>query len=329
MKMGHSRKLDNLFYDDYDNPGMPAIWRTNNYGKPRIITWSLEDKQILFGGIYENVNSQIYNYENKIRYAFSLWDKAIDSIRFKQTRKGNQANITLATSTNTKGNLALFIRKIPSQTGYIEAGRIKLNQDKLSRYTDGVQTKVIIHEIGNILGLGDIKCSPNIRSVQEDQCSPPEPFTGGKSLYNFDIDLIKYVYGESKSQGQDPYRIEGTTGKDKITGTKGSDYILGYGGTDKINGGRGNDLIDAGYWTQGKQDVLKGGGGRDTFVIKDSYYVHIKDFKITEDILDISGLSQGFDWGIRAGNTYIYNSSDYEVAKIKGRIDLNKVETIL
>ena len=97
-------------------------------------------------------------------------------------------------SPDTGNNFAVFIRKIPASTGYIEAGRVKLNADKLLAQPLNLQSKIIIHEIGNILGLGDIICSDNIQSVQEDKCSPKEPFVGRNSLYDFDIELIKYLY---------------------------------------------------------------------------------------------------------------------------------------
>ena len=277
-------ELKNLFYEDYNNPGMPAIWNTETHTSSRKITWSIEDKQILFGGKYEPVDSRIYNYLRQISYALSLWDKALDSIKFERTYDGNNADITFGTSPNTYGNLALFVRKIPRQTGYIEAGRVKLNPGILSRYPRDLQMKVIIHEIGNLLGLGDIKCSPNIKSVQEDKCSPPEPFTGGNSLYDFDKELIKYVYGELRTN-KSTRQFNGSSGRDRLIGTNGDDTIFGFGGADKIIGARGDDLIDPGIWTKGKYDSISGGRGADTFVLKDGYFAFIKDFRVIEDKL--------------------------------------------
>ena len=319
--------LDDLFYEDDDNPGMPAIWNTKDYRYPRQITWSLVDDQIIFGGRYQYADSWIYKYEGQISFAFSLWDKALDSVQFTRTSLGNNADITLATSPNTNGNLALFIRRIPEDSGYIEAGRIKLNHSKLLKYPRGMQAKVIVHEIGNILGLGDIRCTSKLKSVMEDKCIPPEPFVARNSLYDFDQDLIKYVYGELASSNQ-ARRIVGTSGKDKIVGTRQGDHILGFGGADKIKGGNGDDLIDPGSWTKGRRDIVKGGRGADTFVIKDDYYYFIKDFKVAEDKLDVSGLSPGFGWEIRFGNTYIYGKSEDQIVKIKGKIDLTCVQTV-
>ncbi len=317
-------RLNKLFYEDYNNPDMPAVWSTNDHRSPRQITWSLVDKQILFGGRYEYANSSIYNYERQISYAFSLWDKALNSVQFRRTTQGNNADITLATSPNTMGNLALFIRKIPQGTGRIDAARIKLNHSNLLKHPRGIQTKVILHEIGNILGLGDIRCTSKIKSVMEDKCAPPEPFAGRNSLYDFDRDLIKHVYGEL-SRPQQYRRFAGTSGIDKIIGSSRDDRILGYGGADKINGKNGDDLIDPGYWTKGL-DNIKGGKGSDTFVIKDGYWAFINDFKATEDKLDIAGLSRGLNWEVNGRHTYIYGDDGHEVAKFKGKIDLSVAE---
>ena len=87
-------------------------------------------------------------------------------------------------------------------------------------------------------------------------------------------------------------------------------------------------MIDPGSWTKGRRDIIKGGQGADTFVIKDDYYAFIKDFKITEDRFDILGLASGFDWDIRFGNTYIYNESEEKIVKINGRMDLSIVQTV-
>lgn len=149
---------------------------------PRQITWSLVDDQIIFAGQYEYADSWIYNDEQQISYAFALWYKALYSVQFKKTILGNSADITSATSPNTSGNLALFIRRIPEGSGYIDAGRIKLNYSEPLRYPKEVQTKAITHEIGNILGLGDIKCTSKINIVMENKCMPPEPFIGRNRL---------------------------------------------------------------------------------------------------------------------------------------------------
>ncbi len=322
--------LNDLFYDDFQGYGMPAIWNTKDYSVPRRIEWSTTDSELLFKGELVPVDGRIELFNDQIAHAFYLWDEALESIYFVETDQGNNADITFATSSDTGNNFAVFIRKIPASTGYIEAGRVKLNADKLLDQSPDLQSKIIIHEIGNILGLGDIICSDNIQSVQEDKCSPKEPFMGGNSLYAFDTELIKYLYGEPffSSPEARPRDINGTPKKDKLIGTNGDDNISGDGGADKIDGKKGDDLIDPGLWTSGKFDVIKGGKGRDTFVIKKGYWAFIKDFKVLDDRLDITGLSSNFDWEIKKGKTYIYDSDGFETLRLKGKIDLSKAETI-
>lgn len=193
-----------------------------------------------------------------------------------QTNEGNKADITFGSSPNTGGNFAQFVRQIPPSTGYIEAGRVKLNADVLLKKPETLQLKIILHEIGNILGLGDIKCAPRLLSVQEDNCKVKEPFTGGNKLYDYDIQLIKHVYGETTSGAKSssplsappqtspaPFpkkenRFIGTKRKDKIIATNGMDLIIGNGGADVINARGGDDLIDPSRWTGGGYDVVRG-----------------------------------------------------------------------
>ena len=116
--------------------------------------------------------------------------------------------------------------------------------------------------------------------------------------------------------------------KDRLKGTNAADEILGFGGNDIIDGKNGDDLIDPGAWTSGKFDKVKGGKGSDTFVIKDGYWAFIKDFKVVEDKLEISGLSEGLNWEAKGGKTYIYGDDGYEVARFKGKVDLSEANLI-
>ena len=93
--------------------------------------------------------------------------------------------------------------------------------------------------------------------------------------------------------------------KNKLKGSNSSDKIFGYEGADKIDGKKGDDIIDSGLWKKGTYDVVKGGSGSDTFVLKDGYWAYIKDFKIFEDKLDLSGISDKFSWEYRKKQTYI------------------------
>ena len=56
---------------------------------------------------------------------------------------------------------------------------------------------------------------------------------------------------------------------------------------------------------------------------------YIKDFKIFEDKLDLSGISDKFSWEYRKKQTYIFDSNDMEVARIKGRVDIDLADVIM
>ena len=138
--------------------------------------------------------------------------------------------------------------------------------------------------------------------------------------------LLAQTFKEDNREGFN--EILGTSKKDKLKGTKLNDYIEGLGGSDKINGKNGDDVIDPGEWTKGKFDKIKGGKGSDTFILKEGYWAYIKDFKIVEDRLDISGLSQGLDWEIDGKKTYIFGNDGDEIARFKGKLDLSEAVLI-
>ena len=121
--------------------------------------------------------------------------------------------------------------------------------------------------------------------------------------------------------------IYGDKRKNRLTGTSRQDKIFGYAGADKIHGKGGDDIIDSGLWNKGRYDIAKGGSGKDTFVIRDNYWVFIKDFRLLEDSLDIQGLTGGskvLNWDMSKNKTFIYGADDYEVARLKGRHDLSE-----
>ena len=75
--------------------------------------------------------------------------------------------------------------------------------------------------------------------------------------------------------------------------------------------------------------MVKGGAGSDTFVIKENYYVAIRDFNVNEDRLDMSGMKGSLlDWEHANNSTYIFNRNDDLVAIFRKKIDLDAAEII-
>ena len=120
----------------------------------------------------------------------------------------------------------------------------------------------------------------------------------------------------------------GSKGSDVLKGTREDDTLVGFAGSDRLIAKKGDDLIDPGRYTKGKYDLAVGGKGNDVFVIKDGYWVFIKDFQIRSDLLDLSGLDAGLDWNSSKGLTFIYGSDGYEVARFKGRVNLSNAQLV-
>ena len=100
--------------------------------------------------------------------------------------------------------------------------------------------------------------------------------------------------------------FEGTTANDTTEGTEGNDYLTGgQTGRDQLTGGDGDDEIVGGVGG----DLLTGGNGGDTFTYQSlrERGDRLTDFNVNEDILDLSGLLDEFNYqGSDAmGDSYI------------------------
>ena len=183
--------------------------------------------------------------------------------------------------------------------------------------------EITIEDSGSVV-IGNVSVGSNVSTAQSD--SPENSNNESNSLQNGE------ALDQASGIAQDPVTeynyFEGSWKKEKIKGTNYSDEIFGYGGADKINGKGGDDVIDPGFWTKGKFDKVKGGSGSDTFVIKDGYWASIQDFKIVEDSLDLTGLSNGWEWDSSKRRTSIYDADGYEVARFKGRVDLSSADLV-
>ena len=176
--------LTDIFYDDFYG----AKWETP-IGSTREIDWSIENKQLILpNGDYIESTASLSEYASIIREAFFIWDNATDRISFIESRNGNSADITLsATTLDIDGSLGEWNYAYDASKNIIKA-IIRLNSDAL----DGEWLiTTVMHEIGNILGLGDIQPSDAIKSVQEDPF--PDKFEG-RELWQDDKSLLELIY---------------------------------------------------------------------------------------------------------------------------------------
>ena len=176
--------LADVFYDDFYG----VKWETP-VGSFREITWSIEDKQLMLpNGEYIESTASLSEYASTIQEAFFIWDNAIDRISFIESHNGNSADITLsATTLDVDGSLGEWNYAYDASK-HITKAIIRLNSEEL----DGEWlATTVMHEIGNILGLGDIQPSDAIKSVQED------PFVDkfeGRELWQDDKSLLELIY---------------------------------------------------------------------------------------------------------------------------------------
>jgi len=190
-----------LFYDDY-YPG--TIWALP--GQSKEISWTIESQVINDESVERNFNSQEKEWA---KLAISSWDERLDTISFRQI---SGANADLAI-----GYVALIsAANQPGATGYWNAwwtnnirnrATIKLKVSSAFLQTREGFIHALQHEIGNVLGLGDIKPSDDFESTQEDPWQKPFGIT---PLGDFDSGMIRQLYGEStcpstwKSQSPSP-----------------------------------------------------------------------------------------------------------------------------
>ena len=173
--------FDKLFFEDY----FAVRWNKEN------ITWRFAEEQ-LTTAYSEKEYSLIKPSESSITYtkkAFQVWDDAVNSINFKQSENSDNADITIGIVDNIPGRNFGFWESVWNENNEITYSTIII-EDNLGGATF---LTTIMHEIGNVLGLGDISPRQDIRSIQEDPFQ--EDFVGS-SLWAFDVQMIKQLYGE-------------------------------------------------------------------------------------------------------------------------------------
>lgn len=234
--------FDTVFFEDY----FGTKWAFP--GERKTITWSTVDTvlNLPFGGGTVDAAASTAPYMQVYQTAFNLWDEALESIDFQHTNSGNAADITLAITDidGTAGTLATwnmvwFFPIAVKATIRFDYGDIGV-EDLLT---------LTLHEIGNVLGLGDIHPSLGLQSVQRD------PYTenfNGTELWQADLDMIRFHYAE----------VWGTDGDDTLTGDDDGNVLVGEAGNDLLTGNGSNDLL---YGAAGN-DTLHGNDGEDELI---------------------------------------------------------------
>ncbi len=265
--------FEDLFFEEY----FGHQWAVN--GGSRTITWTVSDDVVNFPGLGTvGVDAAIGgSMLRDLRKAFDYWDDALDTISFSYRSTSSTTDITLGlVGIDGPSNILGIWDSVTSGSTITRAAILFDTDDSpLSPFGyDGSFFTVAVHEIGNVLGLGDIAASRSIQSVMEDPLAELLPQSGG--LWEDDVALIKRYYGEiadADPSDDDPSDtgtdggssgpgglptidldwgttgppsdglIAGTEGDDVLDGTPGDDTFVFSAGSDRIAGGTGEDTL--------------------------------------------------------------------------------------
>ena len=177
-----------MFHSDY---------HSTRWTPGRVITWSLVNYPDVLYLPYTNIYVDVALLQktsqiNLVRQAFNLWDSALSSITFQETTMGNDADVAVGI---VDGGITTWGR-------WHMTWNNKINNNAairiMNHLNDNQFLTTILHEIGNVLGLGDMYPNSYIQSIQEDLDSFPEYFpVDASNLWPFDKQMIQYLYGES------------------------------------------------------------------------------------------------------------------------------------
>jgi hypothetical protein len=132
-----------------------------------------------------------------VRESFAAWDAALDSISFTEVTGDAPAEITIGwTPVADQGTSAdAYWNGWWGGDRIRTRGTIRLRASSAFLSAGGAAFKHgVMHELGNVLGLGDIRPRDDIESTQEDPWQQPY---GPAALSAFDRAVIRQMYGES------------------------------------------------------------------------------------------------------------------------------------
>ena len=180
----------NLFSSEY----YPDT-KWNNVSGNRDITWSANAPVILDEPIVRNFSPEEMAW---LQAAFQSWDDALETLSFTQVAYTRKTDVIVGfvafTSAPNQPNAFSYWDGWWSGN-WRDKATIKLSIGQSLWFTAKNKfIHAIQHEVGNVLGLGDIIPSEKFTSTLEDQWRPPY---GNIPLSNFDIGMVRQLYGES------------------------------------------------------------------------------------------------------------------------------------
>lgn len=193
--------FQSLFTDDY----FPNIGKWDNSSGNRIIPWSATNTTISDLPVVKQFSEIEMEW---IRIAFQSWDDALGTLKFTEVLNPVDADISVGyvnlPPLLIQQNIDAYFNVWVDQSKFRNRATVKIGVHKESWF--GIKNQFVHalqHELGNVLGLGDIKPNAAITSVQEDLWQ--EPY-GSVPLSDFDTGMIRQLYGESTCPSTFPSR---------------------------------------------------------------------------------------------------------------------------
>jgi len=178
-----------LFYADYKTGT-----RWDNSKSELAISWSAQSLLINDEALARPFSEVELDW---IRIAFKSWDDALGSLTFVEVEPTASPQITIGyvdLVPQTAQPNAFGYWNSWSIDGIRSRATIKLKSAKVDWFSRKHQfIHTAQHEIGNVLGLGDISPTESIVSVLEDPWQPPY---GRTTLSPTDVAIAKQFYGE-------------------------------------------------------------------------------------------------------------------------------------
>jgi len=133
-----------------------------------------------------------------IRTAIKSWDDALSTVSFREVDATQSPAIVIGFVALKPSAVQLDAMAFWSawvENGIRHRATIKLKTSESKWFSVKSQfTHTVQHELGNVLGLGDLAPSSSLTSVLEDPWQPPY---GKPALSSIDAAMIRQLYGES------------------------------------------------------------------------------------------------------------------------------------
>lgn len=181
--------LASLFHEDY-YPG--STWTPP--GTTRTIRWTPFAATVF----NETVTRPFSDAElAMVRESFAAWDAALGSIALQEVAGDATAEIAIGWVPIADHGSAVdgYWNGWWGGDGIRTRGTIRLRASSTFLSAGGAAFRHgVMHELGNVLGLGDIRPRSDVESTQEDPWQPPY---GPTTVGAFDRAVIRQIYGES------------------------------------------------------------------------------------------------------------------------------------